>query len=84
MALTETVEYKAQQHGIAAFAVKRYDVILRDGVEISRGNPHTLTVNPGDDISIYPEEIQGMINGYWTDVVTAAYEAQQSASSNKQ
>ncbi len=71
--LTEITEYKAQQHGIAAFAIKKYSVILKDGVEISRSKPHTIAVNPGNDISIYPEEIQGMCNGYWTGSIVAKY-----------
>ncbi len=71
--ITETTEYKAQQHGIAAFAIKKYNIILKDGIEVSRSKPLTIAVNPGDDLSIYPDEIQGMCNGYWTDSIVAKY-----------
>ena len=73
--LEEKIEYAATQHNIAAFAIKKYTVILKDGVEISRTPPNTMAVNPGDDISMYPTEIQGMCNGYWTDEIVSAYEA---------
>ena len=79
MALTEKVEYAATQHGLASFAIKQYTVISRDGVEISRSNPMTRAVNPDDDVSMYPAEIQGMCNGYWTDEVKSAWTAFQEA-----
>ena len=71
--LKESIEYGATQHGIASFAIKQYTVIKKDGVEISRTAPRTKGVNPGDDISMYPAEIQGMVNGYWTAEVKTAY-----------
>ena len=74
MALTESKEYKAFQHGVAAFAVKEYEVVKKAGVEKHRKHISTRAVCPGDDISMYPEEIQGMCNGYWTDNIVAAYD----------
>ncbi len=76
MALTESIEYESLQHGVASFAIKKYTVVKRDGVEISRSAPMTIAANPEDDINMYPEEIQGMLNGYWTDAVKAARVAQ--------
>ena len=72
---TEKEEYEAQQYGIAAFTIKKYEIVLKDGVEFSRSKPLARAVLPNDDISMYPEEIQGMCNGYWTGDVVAQYEA---------
>ena len=83
MALKDSKEYSATLHGLASFAIKQYTVIKRDGVEISRTPPLTRAVVPGDDISMYPEEIQGMCDGYWTDDIIAAYEAQQAEIENR-
>jgi len=86
MALEESTEYAATQHGIAAFAIKQYTVIKRverdpdtdeiiSSVEVSRSKPMTRAVNPGDDISMYPEDFKEMCKGFWTMDVIAEYEA---------
>jgi hypothetical protein len=75
MTLTESIEYNTLQHGTASFAIKKYTVILKDGSIVSRSKPETISVNPGDDISMYPAEIQGMCNGYWTQDIVDQYNA---------
>jgi hypothetical protein len=75
MALTEKQEYKVEVVPPFQFIlVRREDIILKDGVEISRSfQRHSL--NPGDDYSSEPQVVQKVAAAVWDAQTIAAYEA---------
>jgi DNA-binding transcriptional LysR family regulator len=48
--------------------------ILEDGVELSK-TFHRSSLNPGQDISAAPENVQAICNVAWTPEVIAAFQA---------
>jgi hypothetical protein len=78
---TEKKIYLADRNtGIAQFQIHEITCFIgEDGTEQGRSKMLSKDINPDDDISMYPAEIQGMCNGYWTDEVKAAWTAFQEA-----
>jgi DNA-binding transcriptional LysR family regulator len=52
--------------------------ILENGVELSK-TYHRSSLQPGQDISGVPSNVQAICNAAWTPEVVAAYQAQLSA-----
>jgi hypothetical protein len=52
--------------------------IFEDGVELSK-TYHRSSLQPGQDISGVPANVQAICNAAWTPEVVAAYQAQVSA-----
>lgn len=59
----------------ASITVKKYTIILKDDVIISRTNPHTKTLCPGDDYSNEDADTKKMCEALWTPDVIASYRA---------
>ena len=74
-ALTESFAYKIEvNENNSSIGVRRADIISKDGVEIARSY-HRSLVNPGDDLSGQPQEVQDIAAVVWTDEAIAAYKA---------
>ena len=64
------------ENGIVLF--REATRILEDGVELSK-TYHRSSLQPGQDISAVPANVQAICNAAWTPEVVAAYQAQVSA-----
>ena len=64
------------ENGIVLF--RKATRILEDGVELSK-TYHRSSLQPGQDISAVPANVQAICNVAWTPEVVAAYQAQISA-----
>ena len=72
MALTETFAYKVEVNENMSVGVRRADIVLKDGIEISR-TYHRSCFMPGDDISDQTDEVKAVAAAVWTDEVVDAY-----------
>jgi len=54
--------------------VRHAAIVLRDGVEIARQYSR-VSLNPGDDVSAQPAEVQAVAAALWTPEVVSAYQA---------
>ena len=73
--LTEQTLYQQIYNIDQTITIHRFQVVFRDGIEISRSNPHTKTIAPGDDYSLEDTDTQKMCAALWTDTVIAEYKA---------
>ena len=74
MALAETIEYdKIEVVGqYKSVQVREATVIKKDGKELTRSF-RRYVLQPDDDISNEPAEVQVVCNAVWTDAVKAAW-----------
>jgi len=54
--------------------IREATIIEEDGIELTRSF-HRYVLNPGDDISSQPSEIQSISNAVWTQEIIDAYNA---------
>ena len=76
MAITKTVKTdKIEIVGdFKHIQVREATVIQENGVELTRSF-HRYVLNPGDDVSSQPSDIQSIANAAWTDEIIDAYNA---------
>jgi hypothetical protein len=73
--LEEKIVYEQKYNVNTTITIHRYIIILKDGIEISRSEPHTKTICPGDDYSNEDADTQKMCKALWTKSVIEAYKA---------
>ena len=74
MALTKRQEYKQEIMPNGVIQVSRSDIIEEDGAVIAT-NYHRHIINPGDDVTDEPAEVQAVAAAVWTPEVVSAYAA---------
>lgn len=74
MAITKRIELKEEILPNQVIQVRTTTVVEEDGVELAR-NHHRHVVNPGDDVSNEPQEVQAIAAALWTQEVIDAYQA---------
>ena len=74
MAITKEVKYdKLEVVGeYKMIQCREATIITEDGVEISRSF-HRHVLNPDDDVSGEPQEVQDICNVVWTDEIKTAW-----------
>lgn len=73
--LSEKIEYAQVYNTNTSITIHKFTIILRDGVEISRSDPHTHTICPGEDYSSEDADTQKMCKALWTKSVIDTYKA---------
>jgi hypothetical protein len=79
MALTKSVavdQITVTENGIVL--VREATCILEDGIELSK-TYHRSSLQPGQDISGVPANVQAICNAAWTPEVISAFQAAQAA-----
>ncbi len=79
MALTETFAYKIEINENLSIGVRRADIVLKDGIEISRSY-HRACFTLGSDVSAEPQEVRDVASAVWTAEAIAAYQLAAGAS----
>ena len=81
MALSEHTEYKIDNINTEnkTISIAKYDIIKKDGIEISRSKPHRCAFVPGqiENIKEYIGQNDGpvinMLNALWTQEIIKEY-----------
>ena len=81
--LTEKTVYQQIYNTDQTITIHKFNLILKDGVEISRSLPHTHTIAPGDSYFDEDIETQKMCGILWTKKVIESYQAAQNDSANQ-
>lgn len=63
--IEEKKEYYPEPSRNGSVNLKRVDIIIKDGEEISRTN-HRQILKPNDDISSFPQDVQDVCQSWWT------------------
>jgi predicted ThiF/HesA family dinucleotide-utilizing enzyme len=82
MSLTKSTivdQVTVTENGIVLF--REATKIMEDGVELSK-TYHRSSLQPGQDISGIPENVQAICNAAWTPEVVAAFQAAQAANAS--
>ena len=66
MAFTEQQAYKIEVNEDLSIGVRRADIVLKDNVEVGR-TYHRSVFQPGDDLSLQPQEVQNVAAAVWTE-----------------
>lgn len=72
----EQHEYSVTSTPTGHIEVRRADIVIQDGVEVSRSY-HRHVVSPGDDLSSEIQEVVDLAGQIWTDQLIADYLASQ-------
>ncbi|MDR9419469.1 hypothetical protein [Gracilimonas sp.] len=62
--ITEKTEYYPEPSKNGNINLKRVDVVLKDGEELSRKN-HRQVLTPNQDVSKFPQDVQDVCNSWW-------------------
>lgn len=73
--LTKSTVYQQIYNTNNSITIHAYTIISEDGKEISRSEPMTATIHPGDDYSNQDTDTQTMCKALWTDEIINAYKA---------
>lgn len=74
MALTQDTMYQQVYNIDTTITIHKYVCIYNDDVLISKGDPHTHTIVPGDDYSGEDADTKAICALLWTPEVIAAYQ----------
>jgi hypothetical protein len=72
--LTEQFLYQQIYNTDTTITIHKISVVYKDGVELSRSQPHTKTLTPVDDYSQEDADTQKMCKSLWTKSVIDAYQ----------
>ena len=73
MALEKRNEYNVEVIEIGSLNVRRSDIIVEDGQDIATSY-FRYVLNPGDDVSAEPAEVQAIANAVWTPEKISDYQ----------
>jgi hypothetical protein len=71
--LTEQFLYQQIYNTDTTITIHKISVVYKDGVELSRSQPHTKTLTPVDDYSDEDSDTRRMCKALWTKDIVAAY-----------
>jgi len=75
---TKSTEYKIEVLENDIVQVRRADIVLRDGVEISR-RYHRHCLSPGSDLSSQHSKVKKIAEAIWTPEVIGKYQERRNA-----